>query len=96
MANTEILDDYLAESSVVAPAHPGGGYAEADPRPKKAVLADYLTEAELARELDKSKRTLERWRRLRIGPTPTICGNKILYAITDVRIWLRAQRRPAA
>ncbi len=95
MTNTENIED-VAESSVVAPAHPSAGYTEADPRPKKTVLDDYLTEADLARELDKSKRTLERWRRLRIGPIPTICGNKILYAISDVRIWLRAQRQEVA
>ncbi len=62
---------------------------------KRAVLDDYLTEAELARELDRSKRTLERWRRLRTGPVPTICGNKVLYAVDDVRKWLRAQRQEA-
>ena len=94
MTNTEIIQDVT--EGVVAPAHPGGGYTEADPRPKKTVLDDYLTEADLARELDKSKRTLERWRRLRIGPTPTTVGNRILYAISDVQIWLRAQRQAVA
>ena len=59
------------------------------------VLDDYLTERDLARQLDKSERTLQRWRRLRIGPTPTIVGNKILYAVDDVRAWLRAQRQEA-
>ena len=57
------------------------------------ILDDYLTERALARQLDKSKRTLERWRRLRIGPTPTILGNRILYSVADVRAWLRAQRQ---
>ena len=80
----EILE--LVESAEAAPVH-GGSVV--------GVLDDYLTEADLARELDKSKRTLERWRRLRIGPTPTIVGNRILYAITDVQIWLRAQRQEA-
>lgn len=59
------------------------------------VLDDYVTEHALARQLDKSERTLQRWRRLRIGPTPTVLGNRVLYAITDVRTWLRAQRREA-
>ena len=60
------------------------------------VLDDYLTEHALARQLDKSERTLQRWRRLHIGPTPTIIGNRILYAVDDVRAWLRAQRREVA
>ncbi len=57
------------------------------------ILDDYLTEHALALQLDKSERTLQRWRRLRIGPTPTILGNRILYAVVDVRTWLRAQRQ---
>ena len=60
------------------------------------ILDDYLTEHALARQLDKSERTLQRWRRLRIGPVPTICGNKILYAVDDVRTWLRGQRQEVA
>ena len=60
------------------------------------VLDDYLTERILAAQLYKSERTLQRWRRLRIGPTPTIVGNKILYAIDDVRTWLHEQRQVVA
>ena len=59
------------------------------------ILDDYLTEHALAIQLDKSERTLQRWRRLRIGPTPTIVGNRIPYAVEDVRAWLRAQRPEA-
>ncbi len=60
------------------------------------ILDDYLTEPALAEQLGKSERTLQRWRRLRIGPTPTIVGNKCLYAIEDVRGWLQAQRQEVA
>ena len=59
------------------------------------ILDDYLTERTLARQLSKSERTLQRWRGLRIGPTPTMCGNRILYAVDDVRAWLRNQRQEA-
>ncbi len=59
------------------------------------ILDDYLTEPDLAAQLFKSERTLQRWRRLRIGPPPTIVGNKILYEIDDVKAWLREQRRKA-
>ena len=61
-----------------------------------AILDDYVTEHALAVQFDKSERTLQRWRRLRIGPTPTIVGNKILYAVDDVRTWLREQRQEVA
>ena len=60
------------------------------------ILDDYLTELVLAEQFDKSERTLQRWRRLRIGPTPTIVGNKVLYAVDDVKAWLRAQRQQVA
>ncbi len=61
-----------------------------------AILDNYLTEHALALQLGKCERTLQRWRRLRIGPTPTILGNRVLYAVADVRAWLRAQRQEVA
>ncbi len=57
------------------------------------ILADYLTQAELAKQVDRSIRTLERWHRLRVGPVPTVIGKQKLYHIDDVRVWLKAQRR---
>ena len=60
------------------------------------VLAEYLSRNELAHQLEKSTRTLERWERQRIGPTVTKLGNRTLYHIDDVRTWLRAQRQEAA
>lgn len=60
------------------------------------ILDGYLTEHALARQLYKSERTLQRWRRLRIGPTPTLVGNRILYEVDDVRAWLRSQRQAVA
>jgi hypothetical protein len=57
------------------------------------ILNSYLTESDLARQLGKSERTLQRWRRLRIGPAATTVGNRVLYDVQDVRAWLRAQRQ---
>ena len=57
------------------------------------ILADYLTQAELAKQVRRSIRTLERWDRLRIGPVTTVIGKQKLYHIDDVRVWLKAQRR---
>ena len=56
------------------------------------ILDDYLTKEELARQLGKSTRTVERWAALRIGPPRTRVGASVLYAIADVRRWLEAQR----
>lgn len=56
-----------------------------------AVLGDYLTDKELADQLDKSPRTLERWRRLREGPAPTRIGRKLYYHREAVARWLRSQ-----
>ena len=94
MAHREILDDDDTETDPKAAAKATLRQFQArQEKRKRPVLDGYLTEAELARELDRSKRTLERWRRLRTGPIPTICGNKVLYAVADVRTWLRAQRQ---
>lgn len=60
------------------------------------VLSDYLAEAALATQLEMSPRTLQRWRRLRTGPTPTMIGNKIYYHVDDLKVWLRAQRQESA
>ncbi len=56
------------------------------------LLLEYLTEAELARELCKSLRTLQRWKRLQHGPRRTILGRTTLYHRRDVKEWLEAQR----
>lgn len=62
------------------------------------VLEGYLTRDELAAKLKKSKRTLDRWNVLRIGPPRTICGRMILYNIESAREWLasREAKQPGA
>ena len=59
------------------------------------VLSEYLSRDDLAGQLDKSVRTLERWERQRTGPRITNVGNRVMYHVDDVRAWLRAQRREA-
>ncbi len=56
------------------------------------VLAEYLTEAELARDIKKSQRTIQRWKRVHQGPRRTILGRTTLYHKRDVKEWLEAQR----
>lgn len=38
------------------------------PRDNRGIIADLITEAELANQLGRSVRTLKRWRAQRIGP----------------------------
>ncbi len=57
------------------------------------ILADYLTQEQLADQLDVSTRTLDRWNRLGTGPVPTKVGIKTLYHREDVARWLKGQRR---
>ncbi len=57
------------------------------------LLDEYFTRPELAAELGKSERTLERWERLKIGPPVTRCGVTPLYNIEGSRAWLRAQEQ---
>ena len=59
------------------------------------LLDEYLTRSELAAELGKSERTLERWERLGIGPPVTRNGITPIYNIPGARAWLRAQEQEA-
>jgi hypothetical protein len=54
---------------------------------------DTLTPRELASRLNRSTVTLERWRRLRIGPPYLrICG-RVLYCLGDVAAWIEQQKQ---
>ena len=57
------------------------------------LLDGLVTEAEAATGIKKVPRTLQRWRRLGIGPVTTFVGNRPMYAIDDIKTWLRAQRK---
>lgn len=59
-------------------------------------ISDTLTPRELASRLNRSVVTLERWRRLRIGPPYLrICG-RVLYCPGDVAAWIEEQKQAAA
>jgi hypothetical protein len=59
------------------------------------LLADYWTEAELAEQVRKCERTVERWRKLKIGPPATRMGKEIIYNKQSARSWLKAGEQPS-
>ncbi len=56
-------------------------------------FGDYLTERECAEGLGVSRRTLQRWHRLRFGPPRTLVGKRVRYRASSVSQWLREQER---
>jgi hypothetical protein len=53
------------------------------------ILNDYVAEADLAKELNVTVRTLARWRKPpRIGPDPTWIGRRVFYGPQTIRRWL--------
>lgn len=55
------------------------------------ILSEFLTPEELAAELRRNKRTLDRWEVLGTGPPRTHVGRKVLYRRGSVQKWLVAQ-----
>jgi hypothetical protein len=56
---------------------------------ENTVLADFISEKSLARQLGQHERTLARWRTERRGPPFILNGRQILYHRDDVGVWLR-------
>jgi Helix-turn-helix domain len=56
-------------------------------------LSEFLTTEELAAELRRNKRTLDRWAVLGTGPPRTYVGRRVLYRRTSVQKWLAAQEQ---
>ena len=63
------------------------------PKPHAHLLEGYDTEAECARGINKSPRTLQRWHRLGIGPPRTLIGKTVAYRRDGVRDWLLAREQ---
>ena len=56
-------------------------------------MAEYLTAAETAEKIRRSVPTLERWRRLRVGPPFIRMLGQVLYDPKDVDSWLQSQKQ---
>jgi hypothetical protein len=61
-----------------------------------SILSEFLTKEELAAELRRNPRTLDRWAVLGMGPPRTHVGRKVLYRQASVQKWLAAQEQSAA
>ena len=57
------------------------------------ILSEFLTKEELATELRRNPRTLDRWEVLGVGPPRTHVGRQVLYRRASVERWLAAQER---
>ena len=55
------------------------------------ILSEFLTKEELAAQLQRNPRTLDRWDVLGMGPPRTHVGRKVLYRRASVAKWLVAQ-----
>jgi hypothetical protein len=69
---------------------------DATPSKRVGLLDEYMSEAELAAELGRDLRTLQRWRKLRIGPPFVMNGTAPIYNIDKARAWLAAGGTAAA
>jgi helix-turn-helix protein len=57
------------------------------------ILSEFLTKEELAVELRRNPRTLDRWEALGVGPPRTRVGRQVLYRRATVERWLAAQEQ---
>jgi hypothetical protein len=55
-----------------------------------SILDGYIGEREFAKQLGRKPSTVERWRRLRIGPPFVRNGKTPLYHVETAQAWLRA------
>jgi hypothetical protein len=55
------------------------------------ILSEFLTKKDLAAELRRNPRTLDRWDALGLGPPRTRVGRQVFYRRESVQKWLAAQ-----
>ncbi|MGD1077632.1 MAG: helix-turn-helix domain-containing protein [Candidatus Sulfotelmatobacter sp.] len=61
---------------------------------RQSLLDDFLTQEQLANELNVTQRTLQRWAELRIGPPLIAIGRTTrIYKKSSVLAWLSARER---
>jgi hypothetical protein len=70
-------------------------FANADETTLPRILHGYIRREELAKEIGRSPRTIDRWHVMREGPPRCQIGRTIFYNVESVREWLRSrEQRP--
>jgi predicted DNA-binding transcriptional regulator AlpA len=59
-----------------------------------SVLAGYIRETDLAQQLNRSVRTLQRLAARRLGPPRIKIGRLVFYKVDSVRAWLEQHEQP--
>jgi hypothetical protein len=59
----------------------------------QSILSDFFTKKELATELRRNQRTLDRWEVLGEGPPRTRVGRQVFYRRSSVAKWLASQEQ---
>jgi predicted DNA-binding transcriptional regulator AlpA len=59
-----------------------------------SVLAGYIREPDLAQQLNRSVRTLQRLAARRLGPPRIKIGHLVFYKVDSVRAWLEQHEQP--
>ena len=77
---------WIAEPETRADQNSAGGDVPAEP-----ILKSFFSKEELAAELGRNPRTLDRWEMLGTGPPRTLIGREVRYRRTSVQKWLCAQ-----
>lgn len=63
---------------------------------QNSLLSGYLSQEELAREINVTVRTVQRWEAQRLGPPITRVGGRPMYRKESVREWLHSlEAKPA-
>lgn len=57
------------------------------------ILEGHLSKSQLAEQLGRSVRALDRWERQRIGPPRIKVGKLILYRVESVQAWLASREQ---
>jgi len=60
---------------------------------EEKILDGYLSLDQLAAQLGRSRRTIQRWQSLRIGPPVTKIGNQAFFSIASVKAWLERNEK---
>jgi len=64
-----------------------------NPQDGDRLLAGYLSEQQLADQLDIGLRTLRTWRKERLGPPVTMVGRRRMFRIEAVQAWLQSREQ---